>query len=59
VIVWASEAMSYWGLWWAYWGTPRKTPYAKWLLIVVGIVGIASLLTGVVLRRREKAAASL
>jgi hypothetical protein len=50
LMVWAYEAMYYWGYWWGY---PRKTTYAKWLLIVVAIVGIASLLAGVFFRRRD------
>jgi hypothetical protein len=53
LIVWVKEAMYYWGYWWGYWGFPRKTTYAKWLLIVVAIVGIASLLAGVFVRRRD------
>lgn len=58
VIAWAYEAMHYWGLWWGYWGTPHKSPAAKWLLIMLAIAGIASLLAGVVFRQRENAAAS-
>jgi hypothetical protein len=59
VIAWAYEALHYWGLWWGYWGTPHKPPLTKWVLIVLAIAGIASLLAGVVFRKREKAAVSL
>ena len=50
LMVWAYEAMYYWGYWWGYWGYPHKTTYAKWFLIVVAIVGIASLLAGFFVR---------
>jgi len=52
-IVWAYEAMHYWGLWWGYWGTPHKTPATKWLLIILPIIGLASLVAGVFFKRRE------
>jgi hypothetical protein len=53
LMIWAFEAAHYWGLWWGYWGNPHRTPYTKWLMIVLAIACLASLSAGDFFKRRE------